>query len=44
MHQRFTEQELVNLTMAIVVINSWNRIAIGFMTGPGTYEPKAPRS
>jgi hypothetical protein len=34
MRQRFTEQELVNLTMAIVVIDSWNRIAIGFMTVP----------
>jgi hypothetical protein len=27
--------------MAIVTINSWNRIAIGFRTVPGTYQPKA---
>ena len=26
----FSEEELVNLTAAIVAINSWNRIAIGF--------------
>jgi AhpD family alkylhydroperoxidase len=39
--QRFTEQELVNLTLAIVAINGWNRLAIGFRTVPGTYQPKA---
>jgi hypothetical protein len=27
--------------MAIVAINSWNRLAIGFRIVPGTYEPKA---
>jgi AhpD family alkylhydroperoxidase len=26
----FTKEEQVNLTMAIVVINGWNRLAIGF--------------
>jgi len=39
--QRFSELELVNLTMAIVVINGWNRICVGFRTVPGSYEPKA---
>jgi AhpD family alkylhydroperoxidase len=39
--QRFTEEELVNLTMAIVLINGWNRLCIGFRAVPGTYEPKA---
>jgi AhpD family alkylhydroperoxidase len=38
--QRFTEEELVNLTMAIVTINGWNRICVGFRTVPGTYAPK----
>jgi AhpD family alkylhydroperoxidase len=38
--QHFTEAELVNLSMAIVTINSWNRLALGFRTVPGTYEPK----
>jgi alkylhydroperoxidase family enzyme len=34
---QFTEEELVNLTMAIVAINGWNRLAIGFRKVPGTY-------
>jgi AhpD family alkylhydroperoxidase len=33
---QFTEEELVNLTMAIVAINGWNRLAIGFREVPGT--------
>jgi AhpD family alkylhydroperoxidase len=37
--QRFSEQELVSLTMSIVTINGWNRLAIGFRAVPGTYEP-----
>jgi alkylhydroperoxidase family enzyme len=39
--QHFSELEMVNLSMSIVLINSWNRLAIGFRTVPGTYEPKA---
>ena len=39
--KRFTEQELVNLTMAIVAINGWNRLVIGFRIVPGTYQPNA---
>ena len=39
--KHFTDVELVNLSMAIVTINSWNRLALGFRTVPGTYEPKA---
>ena len=27
---QFTEEEVVNLTLAVVAINGWNRIAIGF--------------
>jgi AhpD family alkylhydroperoxidase len=37
--QRFSEEELVNLTIAIVTINGWNRLAIAFRMVPGTYEP-----
>lgn len=33
----FNEKEMVALTMAIVAINGWNRLAIGFRTVPGTY-------
>lgn len=35
----FSETELVNLTMAVIVINGWNRLAISFRTVPGTYQP-----
>ena len=36
----FTEKERVALTMAIIAINGWNRLAIGFRTVPGTYTPQ----
>lgn len=35
----FSEEELVNLTLAVVTINGWNRLAISFRTEPGTYQP-----
>ena len=38
---QFSEVELVNLTLAVVAINGWNRFAISFRTVPGTYEPHA---
>jgi AhpD family alkylhydroperoxidase len=34
---QFSEQELVNLTVAIMAINGWNRLAIGFRAEAGTY-------
>lgn len=37
--QRFTEEELVNLTLAIVTINGWNRLATSFRAVPGSYQP-----
>jgi len=37
---QFSEQELVDLTMAIVAINGWNRIAISFRAQPGKYKPR----
>jgi AhpD family alkylhydroperoxidase len=36
----FTEAELVSLTMAIVAINGWNRLAVAFRMVPGTYRVK----
>jgi len=36
--QHFSESELVNLTMAIVTINGWNRLAIPFRSVPGSYQ------
>jgi AhpD family alkylhydroperoxidase len=38
----FSEQELVDLTLVIVTINAWNRIAVGFRSVPGTYQPARP--
>ncbi len=37
--QQFSEKELVDLTFAIIAINSWNRLAISFRTPPGSYQP-----
>jgi len=38
--KQFTEAEIVNLTIAVVAINGWNRLAISFRQVPGTYQPK----
>jgi AhpD family alkylhydroperoxidase len=40
--QEFDEQELANLTLAIVAINGANRLNIAFRTVPGSYRA-APR-
>lgn len=37
--QRFTEEELVNLTWAVIAINGWNRLAIAFRFVAGEYQP-----
>ena len=37
--QQFTEKELVDLSLAIVAINGWNRLSTAFHTVPGTYHP-----
>ena len=41
---QFSEEELINLTMAIVSINSWNRLNISLRTVPGTYQPATAHS
>ena len=38
--QHFDEKELVDLTLAIIAINGWNRLAISFRKEPGSYHPK----
>jgi len=38
---QFSETELVNLTLAIVTINGWNRFAIAFRPEVGSYQPAA---
>jgi AhpD family alkylhydroperoxidase len=42
--KHFSEEELVNLTMAVVTINGWNRLAIAFRAVPGAYQPAAQKS
>jgi AhpD family alkylhydroperoxidase len=42
--QQFSEAELVNLTLAVVTINGWNRLAIAFRAVPGTYQPAKTKS
>lgn len=35
----FTDGELIDLTMAVIVINGYNRINIAFKTPAGNYQP-----
>jgi AhpD family alkylhydroperoxidase len=37
----FGEEELANLTLAVVTINGWNRLAIAFRSVPGVYQAAA---
>ncbi len=37
----FSEQELADLTLAVVTINAWNRMAIASRMVPGGYTPAA---
>lgn len=38
-HRHFNDRELTDLTLAIVAINGWNRLAIAFRREAGTYQP-----
>jgi len=37
---QFDEKELVDLTMAIITINGWNRLSIAFGSEVGSYRPQ----
>src|SRR5215217_927491 len=37
--EHFTEQELIDLTLAVTTINTWNRFNLAFPNTPGTYKP-----
>ena len=37
--EHFTEAELVGLTLAVIAINDWNRLAIPFRAEVGSYQP-----
>lgn len=39
--KQFDEKALVDLSLAIVEINGWNRLAKAFRTVPGSYQPTA---
>ncbi|MCC6473085.1 MAG: carboxymuconolactone decarboxylase family protein [Burkholderiales bacterium] len=38
---QFSEKELVDLTVAIISINGWNRLAVPFRAETGSYRPRA---
>lgn len=38
----FSEKELVDLTVAIIAINGWNRLGVSFRTLAGTYQTEKP--
>lgn len=40
----YSEQEMVDLTMAIIAINSWNIANVGFGASPEPFEPASPHS
>lgn len=37
LQKHFTDEQIVELTLAIVVINGWNRLAVGFESEVGGY-------
>ena len=39
--QQFSDEEIVNLTIAVATINVWNRVAITFRSDVGGYQPAA---
>lgn len=39
----FSELELVNLNMAVIAINCWNRMNVAFRVPPGDYKPVSPK-
>lgn len=42
-HEQFSEKELVDLSLAIIAINGWNRLGIPFHSPVGTYQPPAKK-
>ena len=39
LRKEFTEEEIIDLTLAVATINSWNRINIALRTEAGGYQP-----
>ena len=42
--EQFSESELVELTMAVIAINGWNRLAVAFRLDVGSYQPSPKTS
>ncbi len=42
--RHFDEKALVDLTLAVIAINGWNRLAIPFRAEAGTYQPAQRRA
>ena len=40
--RQFNEKEITNLTLAVAVINAWNRLAISLRAEAGKYQPAKP--
>ncbi|MGH6979707.1 MAG: carboxymuconolactone decarboxylase family protein, partial [Stellaceae bacterium] len=40
--EHFSEKEIVDLTLAIIAINGWNRLAGVFRSEAGHYQARAP--
>ena len=38
--KQFSDKELVDLSLAVIAINGWNRLAIPFRSEPGHYQPR----
>jgi AhpD family alkylhydroperoxidase len=43
LQRHFSEKEIADLTLAVVAINGWNRLAVPFQTPAGSYQPR-PRT
>jgi alkylhydroperoxidase family enzyme len=42
--EHFSEAELVDLALAVVAINGWNRLSIAFRAEVGSYRPSSRRA
>jgi AhpD family alkylhydroperoxidase len=42
LYRQFSEKEIVDLTLAVIAINGWNRLTIPFRTPVGTYQRREP--
>ncbi len=40
--KQFSDKELADLSLAVIAINGWNRLAIPFRSEPGHYQPRSP--